>query len=54
LLKNQIFGIYIILEKDWKIIHDNDKDLNAKDLWTMSTVLCTGCMVAAHGPRPLH
>jgi hypothetical protein len=32
LLKNQFFGIYFILEKVWKIIHDNDKDLNTKDL----------------------
>jgi hypothetical protein len=32
LLKNQFFRIYFILEKVWKIIHDNDKDLNAKDL----------------------
>jgi hypothetical protein len=32
LLKCQFCGIYFILEKVWKIIHDNDKDLNAKDL----------------------
>jgi hypothetical protein len=32
LIKNQFFRIYVILEKVSKIIHDNDKDLNAKDL----------------------
>jgi hypothetical protein len=32
LLKNQFFRIYFTLEKVWKIIHYNDKDLNAKYL----------------------
>jgi hypothetical protein len=30
LLKNNFFIIYFILEKVWKIIHDNDKDLTEK------------------------
>jgi hypothetical protein len=30
--KRQGLGIYFILEKVWKIIYDNDKDLNTKDL----------------------
>jgi hypothetical protein len=32
LLLNQFFGIYFILEKVWKIIHDNEKDLIIKEL----------------------
>jgi hypothetical protein len=29
---NQFFRIYFILENVWKIIHNNDKDLNIKEL----------------------
>jgi hypothetical protein len=32
LLNNRFFRIYFILVKVWKIIHDNDKGLNAEDL----------------------
>jgi hypothetical protein len=32
LIKNQFFRTYFILEKVWKIIHDNDTDLNTEDL----------------------
>jgi hypothetical protein len=64
LLLNQFFGIYFILGKVWKIIHDNYKDLNVKELWFFELFskgkirgLCPWCCapgarhrLAVHGP----
>jgi hypothetical protein len=40
LLKNKFFGNYFILEKVWKIIHNNDKDLTGKEPWFSEFLNC--------------